>query len=140
MSPHTEPTAGSKSANRSHAHPSTTQPTKSAYRDELAKRVRAALSGRDVREVRMFGGVSFMVDGRMAVAAGREGDLLVRIDPARYDQLLQVSGAQDAVMGADRPMGPGWIRVERPHLETSDELSFWIQTALEYHAQTKGGS
>lgn len=89
----------------------------------------------------MFGGVSFMVDGRMAVAAGRDGDLLVRIDPARHDELLQVPGAGDAVMGADRPMGPGWIRVERPHLETNDELSFWIRTALEFHAaHTKGGS
>ncbi|MEP6562433.1 MAG: TfoX/Sxy family protein [Nakamurella sp.] len=92
-----------------------------------------------MREVRMFGGVSFMVDGRMAVATGREGDLLVRIDPDRYASLREVPGAQEAVMGPDRPMGPGWIRVARPHLETHDELSFWIRAALEFHAsQTKG--
>ncbi len=59
----------------------------------------------------------------MAVAVGCEGDLLVRIDPDRHDQLLQVPSDQDAVMGTDRQMGPGWIRVERTRLETSDELS-----------------
>ncbi len=112
-----------------------------AHRDDLVPRLRAAFVGRDVREVQMFGGVSFMVDGRMAVAAGRDGDLLVRVDPARHHQLLQVPGAQEANMGTDRPMGPGWLSVKRPHLEASDELSFWIRTALEFHAtQTKGGS
>ena len=37
----------------------------------------------------MFGGLSFMVDERMAVAADRDGDLLVHSDPADYDYLLR---------------------------------------------------
>jgi hypothetical protein len=36
----------------------------------------------------MFGGLSFMVDDSMVVAADRHGDLLVRIDPARDDELV----------------------------------------------------
>ncbi|MEO6955567.1 MAG: TfoX/Sxy family protein [Antricoccus sp.] len=107
---------------------------KTAHRDELAARVRAAFSDRDVREVRMFGGLSFMIDGRMAVSVGREGDLLVRIDPTEHDQLLKMPGAQNAIMGADRPMGPGWITVQRTYLSISDQFSFWIRTALEFHA------
>lgn len=87
----------------------------------------------------MFGGLSFMVDGRMAVAAGRNGDLLVRINPAQYDQLLQIPGAREAVMGTDRPMGPGWIRIERLNLESDDDLSSWIRTAMEYHAAQSNG-
>lgn len=35
----------------------------------LVERVRHALRDRSTREVRMFGGVSFMVEGRMVVAA-----------------------------------------------------------------------
>lgn len=120
----------SKRADRSGEGPS----TKTAYRDELAARVRSAFSDRNVREVRMFGGLSFMIDGRMAVSAGREGDLLVRIDPTEHDRLLEVPGAQNAIMGTDRPMGPGWITVQRTYLSTSDQLSLWIRTALEYHA------
>lgn len=110
------------------------KPLESGYSGDLAERLRAKFAGRNVREVRMFGGQSFMIDGRMAVAAGPEGDLLVRIDPADYDELIQVPGAQAAIMGTDRPMGPGWIRVERAHLETADELNFWINRALDYHA------
>lgn len=100
--------------------------------DALADRVRAALPpGRPTREVSMFGGLSFMVDGSMVLAAGRDGSLLVRIDPPRHGELLGRPGAEPAVMGADRPMGPGWIRVSREALDTDEELSFWTGVALE---------
>ena len=104
-----------------------------AERDALADRVRAALpQDRPVREVSMFGGVSFMVDDSMVVAAGRGGDLLVRIDPARNDELLSVPGARPAVMGADRPMGPGWITVSRDGLATDEQLAFWLHVGLDH--------
>ncbi|MGV8976754.1 MAG: TfoX/Sxy family protein [Cellulomonas sp.] len=127
MSPHDTARAASTSPDRRPPGPA----RQDAHRDDLVQRVRAVLAGRDVREVQMFGGVSFMVDGTMAVAARRDGDLLVRIDPARHDQLRQVPGARGATMGTGRSMGPGWISVERSHLGTGDELSFWTRTALE---------
>jgi hypothetical protein len=102
-------------------------------REALADRIRAALpDDRPRREVSMFGGLSFMVDNSMVVAAGRDGDLLVRIDPARSDELLTVSGAKPAVMGADRPMGPGWITVSRDGLTTDEQLAFWLQVGLDH--------
>ncbi|MEP6650226.1 MAG: TfoX/Sxy family protein [Lapillicoccus sp.] len=109
-----------------------------AEREALADRVPAALPhDRPVREVSMFGGTSFMVDDRMVVAAGRDGDLLVRIDPARNDELLNVSGAKPAVMGADRPMGPGWITVSHEGLITDDQLAFWTQVGLDHRGTAK---
>jgi hypothetical protein len=55
--------------------------------DELDNRVRAALADRrPVREVRMFGGRCFMVDERLVVGVDKNGDLLVRADPARTDE------------------------------------------------------
>ena len=105
-----------------------------AERELLADRIRSALpSDRSVREVSMFGGLSFMVDDSMVVAARRGGDLLVRIDPARHDGLLDVPGAKPAVMG-DRPMGPGWITVSPDGLTTDDELTFWIDVGLAHRA------
>ena len=83
----------------------------------------------------MFGGVSFMVDDSMVVAVGRDGDLLVRIDPARHDELLNVPGAMPAVMGADRPMGPGWIAVSHDGLATDEQLAFWTLVGLEHRAE-----
>ena len=82
----------------------------------------------------MFGGLSFMVDDSMVVAVGRDGDLLVRIDPARHDELLNVPGAKPAIMGTDRPMGPGWINVSHDGLATDQQLAFWTRVGLEHQA------
>ena len=104
-----------------------------AEREALADRVRAALPrARPVREVSMFGGLSFMVDDSMVVAVSRDGNLLVRIDPARNGELLNVPGARPAVMGADRPMGPGWITVSHDGLTTDEQLAFWTGVGLEH--------
>lgn len=98
-------------------------------RDELAARLRELLSSRaDVREVTMFGGVSFMVDERMAVAAGRAGDLLVRTDPAAYDSLI-ARGGTPAQMGG-RPMGRGWLTVSAEQLHDDAELQHWIEVGI----------
>ena len=112
-----------------------------AEQHDLADRIRRALpGGHAVRDVSMFGGLSFMVDGSMVVAARRHADLLVRIDPARSGELLQVPGAKPAVMGSDRPMGPGWIAVAPDHLADDDQLAFWIGVGMEYHdAHASGG-
>jgi TfoX/Sxy family transcriptional regulator of competence genes len=108
-------------------------------REALADRVRAALpDDGPVREVSMFGGLSFMVDDSMVVAVARDGDLLVRIDPARHDELLDVPGARPAIMGADRPMGPGWIAVSRDGVATDEQLAFWTRVGLDYHASRAG--
>jgi len=99
-------------------------------RDALARRVRGVLSGQaDVREVAMFGGLSFMVDGRMAVAAGPEGELLVRTDPAENEALLR-RGAEPAYMGSARPMGAGWLTVPAARIRDDEELAFWVAVGL----------
>jgi TfoX/Sxy family transcriptional regulator of competence genes len=104
-------------------------------RETLAERVRTALTdGRPVREISMFGGLSFLVDDSMVVAAGRDGDLLVRIDPARQAELLGVPGAQPAVMGSGRPMGSGWLRVSAEGLATDEQLAFWVGVGLGHRA------
>jgi hypothetical protein len=100
-------------------------------RDALATRLRKHLvSYRNVREVRMFGGLAFMVDERMAVSAARGGDLLVRTDPSRYDDLLQQGGVP-AQMSADRPMGRGWLSVPAEQIREDERLLFWLNVGLD---------
>ena len=41
----------------------------------------------------MFGGVSFMINNKMVVAARDGGYLLVRADPKRSRELLAITGA-----------------------------------------------
>jgi TfoX/Sxy family transcriptional regulator of competence genes len=106
----------------------------------LADRIRTALATeQSAREVSMFGGLSFMVNDKMVVAAGRDGDLLVRIDPERNRELVALPGARPAEMGAGRAMGPSWLRVGPDAITADGQLSFWIDVAMEYNARTAEG-
>ncbi|TXN30714.1 TfoX/Sxy family protein [Lacisediminihabitans profunda] len=77
----------------------------------------------------MFGGLSFMVDERMAVAAGRDGDLLVRTDPTEHDALVRRGGVP-ARMGDHRPMGPGWLTVPSARISDDVELGYWVEVGI----------
>ena len=102
----------------------------------LVDRVRRALAAcRPLREVRMFGGLSFMVAERMVVCVRGDGDLLVRADPERADELLGLEGARPAEMGAGRQMSRNWISVGPRALATDDDLRFCIGVALEHHGR-----
>jgi TfoX/Sxy family transcriptional regulator of competence genes len=98
----------------------------------LVNRIRALLSDRATREVRMFGVVAIMVDGALAVAAGKDGSLLVRVDPAEDAQLLEDRHASRAEMGAGRSMGEGWIRVEAEAVHDDASLAHWLGCATRY--------
>ena len=66
-----------------------------AYDEELADRIRAEVAGeRGVTEMKMFGGLAFLIGGHMAVAASGQGGLMLRCDPDDTDALLGEPGAQ----------------------------------------------
>lgn len=101
----------------------------------LVERIRSALAPDHVaREVAMFGGLSFMVNEKMIVSAGRDGSLLVRVDADDHETLLGEPGARQAVMGKDRIMGPGWITVAGESLTTASALEFWLDVATGFNA------
>lgn len=108
--------------------------------ETLAEGIRTALADEPTtREVPMFGGLSFMVNAKMVVAADRDGDLLVRIDPARNHELLGLPGARQAEMGAGRSMGPGWISVAHDAVTADEQLCFWLDAALDNARAGEGG-
>jgi TfoX/Sxy family transcriptional regulator of competence genes len=108
-----------------------------AHDAELADRIRSALSDEeDVREVKMFGGLAFMVNEKMvACVSGGGGALLVRVARSRDAEYLSVTGARRAEMGKGRSMGEGWITVEKDALTEDGDLHFWIDAVLEYNAE-----
>jgi TfoX/Sxy family transcriptional regulator of competence genes len=113
----------------------------SSERDRLVERLRALLVGEpSVREVSMFGGRSFMVDDKMVVSAFRGGELLVRVDAERHDELVARTGAVQAEMGAGRSMGPGWVTVAPSAVADDDGLSSWLDLALEHRRAVAEGS
>jgi TfoX/Sxy family transcriptional regulator of competence genes len=59
-----------------------------AYDTKLADRVRRAVeTRRDVTEKAMFGGLAFLLDGKMFCGISK-GDLMVRVGPDRHDEAL----------------------------------------------------
>lgn len=104
----------------------------------LCDRIRDILTGlHSVREVPMFGGLSFMVDEKMIVAAQKNGDLLVHVDPEQSDNLLGRPGTRQAEMGRGRSMGPSWLVAEGAL--TPKQVAFWIGVAMEYRARASNG-
>jgi TfoX/Sxy family transcriptional regulator of competence genes len=98
------------------------------YDQALAERVRAALgSGRAVEEKKMFGGITYMVDGQMCCGVLKD-DLIVKIDPAS-DALSQPGARPFDFSG--RPMA-GMVYVAGSALGDDSTLRAWVERGLAY--------
>jgi hypothetical protein len=92
--------------------------------------VRTALEGvASVREVKMFGGTAFMVNGHMTVAISSRG-LLVRVGPDEHDKAVKQRGARAMEMRG-RVM-TGYIYVD-PAPTDARTVHFWVQGALRHN-------
>src|ERR671937_3189961 len=98
-----------------------------AYDEQLASRVRALLADRaDVREQKMFGGLTFLIRGNMC--CGVNGDeLIVRLDPDREDEALARPHARPMDLTGRRMRG--FITV-RPDGLTGKRLERWVREAV----------
>ena len=102
-----------------------------AYDEELADRVRALVADVPaVEEKKMFGGLGFIVSGNMAVGASGQGGLLVRVDPAESDALVESTAAVPMEMRG-RTMA-GWLRVDSADVTADDELASWVERGVAY--------
>jgi hypothetical protein len=98
----------------------------SAASDELAARIRNYFGGRpDITEMKMFGGVAFMLNGNMIVGPLKDGGLLARVGKAAYADALQEPGAAPMTF-TGREM-PGYVEVHDEGIETDEALAGWIE-------------
>lgn len=98
-----------------------------AYDEDLADRIRELMADEEgqITEKKMFGGLAFLVDGRMAIAASGQGGILVRCLPTK----AAPAGAQPAIMRG-RPM-EGWLRVADDALGTEAQLREWVRVGTD---------
>jgi hypothetical protein len=103
-----------------------------AYDEGLAARVRSVLSGRrEVAERRMFGGVAFLIGGRLiGGVVGR--DLLVRVGPDRHAEALGRPGARPMDF-TGRPMR-GLVFVGPAGTRGAISLEGWLDLGARYAA------
>jgi TfoX/Sxy family transcriptional regulator of competence genes len=100
-----------------------------AYDEDLANRIRELIArDPDVTEKRMFGGLAFLIGGHMAVAASREGGIMVRIDPDQTDTLLAKPHTRPFEMRG-RELD-GWLRVDPEGLQTKRQLEPWVKRGV----------
>jgi TfoX/Sxy family transcriptional regulator of competence genes len=102
-----------------------------AYDEKLAERIRELIGDEaDLTEKKMFGGLSFLIGGNMAVAASGQGGVLVRVDPDESDRLVTTTDARLMEMRG-RSMR-GWLRVDAEHVRTKRELAKWVERGTSY--------
>jgi TfoX/Sxy family transcriptional regulator of competence genes len=102
-----------------------------AYDEALAERIRELVAReRGLAEKKMFGGLAFLVNGNMAVAASGQGGLLVRVDPDESDELVQKTSARPMEMRG-REMA-GWLRVDSADVRTKKQLSSWVERGVTF--------
>ena len=100
-----------------------------AAKRELVVDVRAALSDAGtIREVKMFGGTAFLLNGNMVAAASPRG-LLLRVGKERHDAVVKQPGMQPMVMGG-RTM-TGYVRAD-PATLTPRTLKAWLGEAVAF--------
>ena len=75
-------------------------------------------------EKRMFGGLAFLIDGKLAVGASSMGGLLLRIDPALTESLVSEPHVRPFDIRG-RQMN-GWLRDDAEVLKSDDELRRWV--------------
>jgi hypothetical protein len=102
-----------------------------AYDEKLASRIRELVAEEPgLTEQKMFGGLGFLIRGNMSVAAGGQGGILVRVDPAQSDELVATTAAHPMEMRG-REMR-GWLRVGSDDVTTKRELGMWVELGTAY--------
>lgn len=102
-----------------------------AYDEALADRLREAVQGQQgLTEQRMFGGLAFLINGNMAVAASGQGGLLLRVDPVRTDDLLDPPLVRRFEMRG-RELD-GWLRIDDQALADEAGFRHWVDTGVGY--------
>jgi TfoX/Sxy family transcriptional regulator of competence genes len=106
-----------------------------ALNDVLTDRVRAVLTriGR-VEEKKMFGGIAFMVDGKLCITVGHKR-MMCRIDPELHETAMQRKGARTVKMRAREYKG--YVYVDEDALRSKREIEYWLRLSLDFNKKAK---
>ena len=109
-----------------------------AYDEALADRIRRAVGPQpDVIEKKMFGGLAFLLGGKMFCGIVKD-DLMVRVGPERYEAAL----AEPHVRPMDftgRPM-EGYVYVAASGAKTEKAIRKWVEQGAAFVATLEGGA
>ena len=101
----------------------------------LLTRVEDALAGLPrVEQKKMFGGITFMVRGKMCVTVGADR-IMCRIDPAAHDAAVTRKGATTVFMKGREYRG--YVYVDADAIKSKRDLDYWVGMALDFNTAAK---
>ena len=103
-----------------------------AYDEALAERIRPLVEARgDVAERKMFGGVTWMLQGNMACGVLGD-DLCVRLTPEDADRALAEEDTRPFDMMGGGRRAKGMVVVAGSSVADDDALARWINAGADY--------
>jgi len=109
-------------------------PSKSSAMEHLVDRVRLLVEGDPrISEKRMFGGLTFLLNGHILVGTKPDGRILLSVGKEHNDEALARPGATQMIH-RDKPMR-GFIWVDPDAIEDDDDLRDWVTTAERWVSQ-----
>jgi TfoX/Sxy family transcriptional regulator of competence genes len=106
-----------------------------AFNENLSDRIREALLDvPHVEEKRMFGGICYMVDGKMCIGVVND-EMMCRIDPGICGEALSKRGCREMDF-AGRPM-EGFVYVSEEGMQSKEQFGYWINLCLAYNPKAK---
>lgn len=104
-----------------------------AYSNALAARIRGYLTRfpeYEIEEKRMFGGLAFMVNGKMCINVSGE-NLMCRFPPSQMEEVSHKQGFLPLLMKGREYKG--YCYVEPAGFERAEDLTFWVNLCLDYN-------
>ena len=108
-----------------------------AYDNKLAERIRRYLTTkRDlvIAEKKMFGGLAFMINGKMCVNASGE-NLMCRFDPELEQEISQKLGYKKMVMKGKQYKG--YCYVKPIGFRSQEDFENWVDLCLDFNKFAK---
>ena len=101
-----------------------------AYDEKMAQRLREAVADEEgVSERKMFGGICWLVDGKMAFGIAT-GEVMVRVGKERYEEALGRAHARPMDF-TGKPF-VGYVFVDPAGVRTAAQLRRWTDEAVAY--------
>ena len=106
-----------------------------AYDEKLVDRIRESLVDiKLVEEKNMFGGVCFMVNGKMCIGVVKD-DMMCRINPTLDETVLEKTGCR-AMDFTGKPM-KGYVFISKEGMKTKKAFDYWVDLCLEFNSLAK---
>lgn len=106
------------------------------YDEKLADKIRQHLKGtKNLAEKKMFGGIAFMVNGKMCVGVDKN-DMMLRCEPEYTDELVVKKGARHFNLSGKTTIS-GWLLIGPEGTATKKDFDYWVDLALDFNKKAK---